>query len=103
MKEEQERLLRYIGEIFEKRRQGKIEQPDTKPGDDDVDVVNAGKKIRKLREQKGISLEQLAERTGLIVPYIQQIEIGEANPYMTEIYDISKALGVEISVLFGKK
>lgn len=101
MKEEQERLLRYIGEIFEKRRSEKSQSHT--PSNEEADIINACKRIRKIREHKGITVEQLSEKTGLIVPYIQQIEIGEANPYMTEIYEISKALGVEVSELFTKK
>ena len=104
MKEEQERLLKYIGEIFERRRvekkQGKYTHISEHEHDD---IVKAGKKIRKVREQKKMSVEELASLSGLTSSYISHIEIGEADPYMTEIYDITKALGIELSYLFDKE
>lgn len=102
MKEEQERLLKYIGEIYAKRRVEKKAGKDI-TGPEQDDIIEAGKKIRKVREKKGMSVEELAELTGLTPTYISGIEVGEADPYMTEIYEITKALGVELSDLFNKK
>lgn len=104
MKEEQERLLKYIGEIYSRRRMEKSEGKDvnnSSPEHDDI--VKAGKAIRKIREKKGMSTEHLAVLTGLTPSYITGIEIGEADPYMTEIYEITKSLGIELSSLFDKK
>ena len=64
------------------------------------DIVKAGKRIGKFREEKGMDLEQLGRLSGLVPSYIASIEIGEADPYMTEIYDITKALGIQLSDLF---
>lgn len=102
MKEEQEKLLRYIGEIFEQRRLEK-RLPDTSKKFPDAlnhKIISAGKRIRTIREQKGMTVEELGVLADLAPYYITEIEIGEADPYMTEIYDLSKALGVSISVLF---
>jgi ribosome-binding protein aMBF1 (putative translation factor) len=103
MKDEQERILRYIGELYGRRRmekqQGKV-TADTGPEHDDI--VKAGRRIRKIREQQKMDLEQLGRLTGLTPNYIAAIEIGEADPYMTEIYEITKALGIELSSLFDK-
>lgn len=109
MKEEQEKLLRYIGDIFEQRRL----QKETETGDCHQEnkfqkfpealnhkIIKAGKKIRILREKKSMSVETLAALADLTPLYVTQIEIGEADPYMMEIYDLSKALGVELSYLF---
>ncbi len=102
MKEEQEKLLRYIGEIFEQRRTEKNQADKTKkfPEELNHEIISAGKKIRAIREKKGMTVEELSALTNLTPLYITQIEIGEADPYMTEIYDLSKALNVEISALF---
>ena len=103
MKEEQDQLLKYIGELYHKRRLERREGKDfdiTSPEHDEI--VEAGKTIRKIREKKGMSIEQLAVLTDLTPSYVAGIEIGEADPYMTEIYDITKALGVELSSLFNK-
>ncbi len=102
MKEEQEKLLRYIGEIFEQRRMEKKEPVSTKKFPESLNhkIMSAGKRIRTLREKKGMTVEALAALADLTPSYVTQIEIGEADPYMTEIYDLSKALGVEVSYLF---
>ncbi|MES2620524.1 MAG: helix-turn-helix transcriptional regulator [Bacteroidota bacterium] len=110
MKEEQERLLKYIGEIFEKKR---IEKRKVRKDSNDEDklaaglyagfkddLINAGKRIQKVRESKNMSLAKLAGLTGLTSNYIQEIEIGIADPYMTEMYEITRALEIELSSLF---
>ena len=104
MKEEQEQLLKYIGEIYGRRRMEKKEGKNTSnDSPEHDDIVKAGKRLRKVREKKGVSAEQLAELTGLTPSYISGIEVGEADPYMTEIYEITKAIGIELSSLFDKK
>lgn len=60
-----------------------------------------GKRIRQLRQQKGWTQEQLAERTGRHWTYIGGIERGERNVTLAVIADLAHALGVQISVLFA--
>ena len=67
------------------------------------EIIDAGKKIRSIRERKGMSTDELSLLTNLTPLYISQIELGEADPYMTEIYDLSKALDIDLSILFDKK
>jgi len=101
MKEEQEKILKYIGELYARRRQERKEgKLDSTPEHDDI--VKAGKRLRSIREKHQISLTQLAAATGLTENYIASIELGEADPYMTEIYDLTKALGIQLSDLFDK-
>lgn len=110
MKEEKDRLLRYIGEIYEKRRQDRIasgkEADKAVPHDEKhydslkESMAEAGKRIKKIRQAKKISSAKLSDMSGLTQLYIQEIEAGLADPYMTEIYDIAKALDIELSSLF---
>lgn len=60
-----------------------------------------GKRIRQLRQQKGWTQEQLAERTGRHWTYIGGIERGERNVTLAVISDLAHALGVEIRMLFS--
>lgn len=53
-----------------------------------------GNKVRKLREKKGITQEDLALEAGLNRAYIGYIERGERNPSTETIYKIAKALKV---------
>lgn len=59
-----------------------------------------GFKIRKLREKKGWTQEDLAFKTGLHRAYIGQIERGEKNIGLINLEIISNALGVKINSLF---
>lgn len=51
-----------------------------------------GKKIREIREEKGITQEKLALDAGLNRAYIGYIERGERNPSTQTLVKIAKAL-----------
>jgi transcriptional regulator with XRE-family HTH domain len=51
-------------------------------------------KIKTLRQQQGVSQEELAERSGLSLRTIQRIENGETEPRGDSLKRIAAALGV---------
>lgn len=53
-----------------------------------------GKKIRQIREKKGITQEQLALDAGLNRAYIGYIERAERNPSTETLVKIAKALKI---------
>ena len=59
-----------------------------------------GLKIRKIREDKGLSQEKLAALADLHRTYIGQIERGEKNIGLKNLEKIAKALHVNIKELF---
>lgn len=59
-----------------------------------------GEKIRKLREDKHLTQEELAMEAGLNRAYIGYIERGERNPSTETISKIAKALKTPIYELF---
>jgi transcriptional regulator with XRE-family HTH domain len=61
-----------------------------------------GIKVRRHRNNLGISQEELAFRSGLHRTYIGGIERGERNPTLSSIEKIAKALGIKTQVLFGE-
>lgn len=61
-----------------------------------------GKRVKKLRLEKGLSQEKLAYEADLDRTYIPSIEKGERNVSITVIEKIAKALKVKISVLFDE-
>ena len=67
---------------------------------DDPYYIELGNRIRKIREGKGLSREQLAELTGLSSRHISSIELAEkaARPKTLEV--IIKALGVSADKIF---
>jgi len=58
-----------------------------------------GKKVRKIRKQRGLSQEELAFRCGLHRTYISDIERGSRNVSLKNIEKIAKALGVPPKLL----
>ncbi|WP_263377397.1 helix-turn-helix domain-containing protein [Granulicella paludicola] len=59
-----------------------------------------GRSIRTLREERGYSQEELAERAGLHRNYVGGIERGERNVGLENIGKLAKALSVRSGDLF---
>ena len=59
-----------------------------------------GRAIRHIREQKGISQEELALRCGLHRTYISDVERGERNIGLINIAAIAHGLNVSLVELF---
>jgi len=58
-----------------------------------------GFKIRKIREEKGLTQVQLSKLAGLHRAYIGHIERGEKNIGLKNLEKIAKALNVSVRVL----
>ena len=58
-----------------------------------------GTHIRKLREQQGISQEQLAADAEIPYSTVNEIEAGKTNPTIASLMAISEALEVPLSEL----
>lgn len=58
------------------------------------------RKIRTLREMRGLSQEKLAEKSGLHRTYVGMVERMERNPSLLCIYKIANGLGVSPKELF---
>ena len=61
-----------------------------------------GKNVRKKRELKTLSQEDLADLSGLHRTYISSVERGQRNVSLINIIKITKALECEIGELFNK-
>lgn len=53
-----------------------------------------GRNLRRIRQEKGLTQEQLSEQTGYSQQYISNFERGFANPTVITLYEFSQALGV---------
>ena len=64
-----------------------------------------GKRVRELRQDKGLSQEELAFKSGVHRTYLGGIERGERNPSLRNILAISRGLNIDLPELFsfGKK
>ncbi|CCK78839.1 helix-turn-helix domain-containing protein [Desulfobacula toluolica] len=56
------------------------------------DVEEVGKRIKELREERGISIEDLSHLTGFEVSKLQNIESGLEKPQLGTVMKLSKAL-----------
>jgi XRE family transcriptional regulator, regulator of sulfur utilization len=59
-----------------------------------------GDALRRLREQQGISLRSLAERTDFSPSFLSQIENGQCSPSIASMEKIANALGVTLGQFF---
>lgn len=64
--------------------------------------MELGEKIRGLRHSQKMSIEQLAEKTGLSKGLISQIERDITGPSVASLWKISKALNVTMNYFFDE-
>lgn len=62
--------------------------------------IHVGKRIRHRRWMVGMTQQQLAERVGIKFQQIQKYETGMNRVSASRLWDISDAMGVEISFFF---
>lgn len=60
-----------------------------------------GKEIRRLRQLRGMSQEELAYLAGISAPHLGQIERAQKNPTVETISHIAASLNVTLSELFS--
>ena len=66
-----------------------------------VDYPQIGQRIKRLRNQRGMTQEALAEATSLSVPYISHLERAEQKGSLETLTRIAAALGVTVHELLG--
>ncbi len=62
--------------------------------------MEIGKKIKQLRTQNGLTLDELASRTELSKGFLSQLENDIASPSIATLQDIVEALGTDLSLFF---
>jgi len=67
---------------------------------DEMIQETLGDALRFLREQRGISLRALAERTNVSPSFLSQIENGQCSPSISSMEKIANALGVTLGQFF---
>lgn len=64
-----------------------------------VKLLLVGRRIRAIRESKGLSQEKLADKAGMAHNYMGKIERGETNPSLKILFSVADGLGLSISDL----
>jgi transcriptional regulator with XRE-family HTH domain len=67
----------------------------------DDPLLEFGREVRRRREAQRMTLEDLAERSGLTPNYIGTIENGKRDPSLSTIEALAKGLGVKPGELVG--
>lgn len=63
--------------------------------------IPIGKMIRKYREDKGLSTEQVARDGKISKNYLYMLEKGESSPSLQKLEEVCKGLGVSVLDLLG--
>lgn len=69
---------------------------------EDRSLLKVGNAIAKARRVKGISQEELANKSGLDRSYMGRVERGERNPGVKALVKIAKGLGIKPSELLKR-
>lgn len=60
-----------------------------------------GRNVRRIRAERGMTQEQLAERSGFSQQYISDLERGRRNPTIVSLYELALALETTPVVLIS--
>lgn len=72
------------------------------PGQEAADLAPVvGRNLRRLRTQRGLSLEKLSKVSGVSRAMLGQIELGQSAPTVNVLWKIARALGVPFSALIS--
>jgi transcriptional regulator with XRE-family HTH domain len=78
------------------------ESRDVAPIGSDLTPV-VGNNLRRLRNQRGLSLEKLSKLSGVSRAMLGQIELGQSAPTINVLWKIANALGVPFSGLISAR
>lgn len=65
-----------------------------------MNLVELAQRLKKLRKDRGMTLEQVASQAGLTRGWLSKVENFRVTPSVTALASISNALGVSMSELF---
>ncbi|TYO62669.1 helix-turn-helix domain-containing protein [Bradyrhizobium hipponense] len=68
---------------------------------DDAIIVELGGRVKRLRTQAGLTLEEFAAQSGVSRAMLSKVERGEKSPTLAIIVRIAKGLNVSMSTLMG--
>jgi len=69
----------------------------------DAQYLDVGGRLRKLRDERGVSMRALARQSGLSANALSMIERGLTSPSVSTLSKLSTALGVPITAFFREQ
>lgn len=67
-----------------------------------MEAIDVGKRIKSFRKRKGLTLQDLSEKSGMSATAISAIERNVSSPTVNTLASIGKALGESLSSLLGE-
>lgn len=67
-----------------------------------METIDVGKRIKSIRKRKGLTLQDLSEKSGMSATAISAIERSVSSPTVNTLASIGKALGESLSSLLGE-
>lgn len=64
-------------------------------------MIGIGEQLRKIRERKRLTQEDIGERTGLSQAYVSKVENGDSIPSAETLEKWARALGVGVQQIVG--
>ena len=61
--------------------------------------MQVGRKVRDLRQRRGLTVQQLAEATGLSKGFISQVENNRTSPSLATLHALARALEISVAYL----
>ncbi len=69
----------------------------------EAEEFDISRRIREVRESRGLSIDDLALRTGLTHEYLESVERDEVQPALGDVVKIAKALDMKMGYLISGK
>lgn len=66
-----------------------------------MSTLEIGLRLRRARTEQGLSLSELARRSGVGKGSLSEIETGKRNPTVDTLYALCRPLGIPLSALLG--
>ncbi len=63
-------------------------------------IGSVGQKTKELRQQRGMTLEEVAERSGCTPGFLSQVERSRAVPSISLLYTLAEVLGTRVTEFF---
>jgi transcriptional regulator with XRE-family HTH domain len=66
-------------------------------------VLRLGRRLRRLRRERGWTVEKAAARYGVEPAHVRRVESGSTNPSLATLVSIARALAVDLADLLGDR
>jgi len=94
-------VIKNEGAVARKLSAKPARQARASRANDDAIVVEVGSRVKRLRTQAMLTLEEFAAQSGVSRAMLSKVERGEKSPTLAIIVRIAKGLNVSMSTLMG--